>query len=125
QGCALAQGGLAVVGVEFHHIAEGVHLVAVVVLRRRTAGAVVPAHILVLWPGTFPAVTTGSAGLAAIAVQRLYLFVLLAGRIILCIAEEIAEPVFFARDKRAPGGLAGAAVVQRAAGPGAGSVVPG
>ena len=116
QAGALAHGEPNVVGVHLHHITKGVHFVAVVAFGITCQRAIVPAHILVGHTGAFPAVAAGSTGLAAVALQACHLFVFLATPlIVLGIAKEIAGPVFLARHKRAPGGLAGAAVVQRAA----------
>ena len=71
QGCALFDGCIVVIRVNFNNVAIGVHLVAVVVTAvGRSAGlADVPAGVFVGCTGGFPAVAAGCALDAAIPVQ--------------------------------------------------------
>jgi hypothetical protein len=124
-----ALGGLAglVVGVDLHHVAEAVHLVAVVVaaVGRGTGAGVDPACVAVVAAGAFPAVARRRAFGTAIAVERRHALVVATRGVVARGPREVAEPVLLTRQQRAPGGLAGAAVVQRAAGVGAGGAVSG
>src|SRR5690606_18145719 len=95
--------------------AEGVELVAVVLARARAGGAGVPALEAVVAAARFPAVAAGRARVAAVAFEGGGDLRVVAARVVLRVAEEVAEPVLFTGDQRAPGRLAGAAVVDRAA----------
>ena len=121
---ALLDGRGLVVGVDLDDVAEGVELVAVVVaaVGRGADLADVPALVLVVRTAGFPAVTAGRALLALVAVERGDTLVA-AGRVVAGRAGEVALEVLFAGQQRAPGGVAGTAVVDGAARAGAGGRV--
>ena len=100
------------VRVDFDHVTEGVHFVAVVV--RTVFGgadlAVIPASEAVLRAGAFPAVARGFALFATVAVECDYALIVARG-VIVGTAEKIARPVFFTREQGIPRGFACAAVV--------------
>ena len=126
RGALFGHAGL-VIGVDLDDVAHAVHLVAVVVaaVGRRTGLAVVPALVLVVGTTGFPAVARCGALAAAVALERGHALVVAACGVVGSAAREIAKPVFFAGQERAPGRLARAAVVQRAAGHGAGGRILG
>jgi hypothetical protein len=117
-----------VVGVDLDDVAHGVHLVAVVVraVGGHTRLTDVPAHVpVVTRDRRLPAVPAGRALVAAITLERGDALVVAARGIVGRAAREVAGPVLFPGQQRAPRRLAGAAVVQRAACGGAGGRVPG
>jgi len=115
-GALLGLAGL-VVGVDLDDEALGVHLVAVVVAAvGGGAGlAVVPAQVLVVGAARLPAMARCGPLRAAVTLERGDALVVAARGIVGSAAEEVAVPVLLARQQRAPGRLAGAAVVERAA----------
>ena len=117
---ALSDRHVPVVGVDLDDVAEGVELVAVVVgaVGGTAALADVEAVVLVGAAGGFPAMAAGGSLCATVAQQRDDTLGgrAAAGSVVACDPGEVAVPVFFGRQESAPRRVAGAAVVDGAAG---------